>query len=218
VGGPEVPHTTAVVRGSTATGLFLSNGNLRVDISNLTGLVVATRLSDGFVLLNQSQLYFGKPLAPKARSGAYSVNVTFAGHGAAVNERIYGLGEHRTGKVNQMPYEKEVAKSQIYGDSGGADVSIPWFCSSLGYGFVWNTPAYGHVTLNTDVLQWSSWAQLNADFCRMTGGLEHCLFCFPVWCLAAAQLQSSSGDNEFHASDCPSLWARAHLRDHNDVG
>ena len=62
VGGPEVPHKTRVTSGVTAHGLYLTNGNLRVDINSNTGLVVATRISDGVVLLNQTQLYFGPPL------------------------------------------------------------------------------------------------------------------------------------------------------------
>ena len=49
-------------------------------------------------------------------------------------------GEHRTGKVDQMPFFHDFAKSTVYGLSHGADVMIPWYMSSLGYGFLWNLP------------------------------------------------------------------------------
>jgi hypothetical protein len=44
------------------------------------------------------------------------------------------LQEHRTGTVDQMPYSKQFYQSQMYPLSHGADVSIPWMASSLGYG------------------------------------------------------------------------------------
>lgn len=74
------------------------------------------------------------------------------------------LGEHRTGTVNQMNYTKIFAQSQLYGYSHGGDVSIPWFCSSLGYGFVWNQPSYGYVNISATYIEWYSEASANADF------------------------------------------------------
>lgn len=49
-------------------------------------------------------LAFAAPSAPAVASDKRTVTVSFAGHGS--DERIYGLGEHRTGRVNQMPYEQ----------------------------------------------------------------------------------------------------------------
>jgi hypothetical protein len=61
---------------------------------------------------------------PVTRPNSASVTATFAG---TTGERVYGLGEHRTGVVNQMPYTKRFADSQDYGKSQGSDVSIPWY-------------------------------------------------------------------------------------------
>ena len=87
--------------------------------------------------------------------------VTFDGH---VDERVYGLGEHKTGTVNQMPYFKLFQTSQWYPVSHGGDVSIPLYTSSIGYAFVWNSPSYGFVNLTTDALTWYSNATMNVDF------------------------------------------------------
>jgi hypothetical protein len=62
---------------------------------------------------------------------------------------------------------------QFYPDSHGGDVSIPYYGSSLGYGFLWNLPSYGWVNITEDELGWFSNATLNA------GGF------FPGWFLNA---------------------------------
>jgi alpha-D-xyloside xylohydrolase len=53
--------------------------------------------------------------------------------------------------------------SQVYSYSYGGDVSIPFYTSSVGYAFVWNSPSYGFVNLTASALQWYSNATLNAD-------------------------------------------------------
>lgn len=74
--------------------LQLSNGNLRVDIDPATSYVTATRISDGAVLLKQTAIQFAAPNVPGTRPGSVSAQVTFAG---TAGEKVYGLGEHRTG-------------------------------------------------------------------------------------------------------------------------
>jgi hypothetical protein len=103
----------------------LTNGNLKVSV-DVNGLLTAIRVSDGKVLLKQTAMTFAQPNVPVTRAGSVSAMVSFAG---TANEKVYGLGEHRTGVVNQMPYHKRFADSQDYGQSHGSDVSMPW-CKS----------------------------------------------------------------------------------------
>jgi hypothetical protein len=81
----------------------LSNGNVQVVADATTGFITATRISDGAVLLQQGGLVWGAPAAG-SRPGSQSVAMTFDGHGPS--ERVYGMGEHRTGTLNLMPYFK----------------------------------------------------------------------------------------------------------------
>lgn len=62
-----------------------------------------------------------------------------------------------------MPYTKRFADSQDYGQSHGSDVSIPWYSSSLGYGFLWNSAGYGSATLTESSLTWTTNATLGLD-------------------------------------------------------
>ena len=96
-------------------------------------------------------------------------------------------------KVNHMPFFKDFAKSTVYGDSHGADAMIPWwgkcpqnkaekclsfplffqdgflnpcdrYMSSVGYGFLWNLPSYGSVSITPENITWFSEASQNVDF------------------------------------------------------
>ena len=131
-------------------------------VSPITGLVEAWRLSDSQLLLSQLQLHFSPPSVPVTRKGSVASCIVFQGHGQ--QERIYGLGEHRTGRVNMMPFFKDFAQSTVYGASKGADSMIPWFMSSRGYGFLWNLPSYGNVSISPASATWCSSASLNVDF------------------------------------------------------
>ena len=89
----------------------LTNGNMRVTYDPSTSFITATRVSDGKVLLQQTVLTFGEPNVPTTRAGSVSALVSFKG---TEGEKIYGLGEHRTGVVNQMPYTKRFADSELF--------------------------------------------------------------------------------------------------------
>ena len=162
--GPSPPSDPTAVRRDGP--LSLANGNLLVVADPTTGLITATRASDGAVLLQQTALVWGAAAAG-SRPNAVSAQVAFASHGAS--ERIYGLGEHRTGVVNQMAsspggFFKLLQYSQAYDESHGGDVSIPFYSSSAGFGFVWNVPSYGWVNISSSRHAWYSNATMNADF------------------------------------------------------
>jgi alpha-glucosidase (family GH31 glycosyl hydrolase) len=148
---PSPPAFSTLV--SSVSPLQLTNGNLAVSVDAATGYITATRVSDGAVLLRQTALVFDAPSVPNTRPGSHSALVTFAGH---AGEKVYGFGEHRTGAVNQMPFQKRFADSEDYGKSRGGDVSIPYYSSSLGYGFLWNSPSYGFVDVSEAAISWYS--------------------------------------------------------------
>ena len=156
IGTPPSSATPVVREGANS----LVNGNLRVTMDPATNFLTAVRVSDGAVLLRQTALAFAAPTVPTSKVGSVSTLASFAG---TPGEKVYGLGEHRTGTVQQMPYAKRFADSQDYGKSHGGDVSIPFYSSSLGYGFVWNSAAYGFVDLSESALTWYANASLGLD-------------------------------------------------------
>ena len=142
-----------------------SNGNLAISVNASSGLLAATRLSDGVELLRSTSLVFSAPWAPGLAPSARLVTVSFAGHGEGV-EKLWGLGEHRMGAV-ALPstFVRNFSESQFYEPtSHGGDVFIPWLMSSRGWGLVWNSAAYGAVALSSDGgSEWQSWAGSQLD-------------------------------------------------------
>lgn len=45
-----------------------------------------------------------------------------------------------------------------------AQVSVPFYVSSLGYGFLWNNPAIGEVTFGTNKTQWTACSTEQMDY------------------------------------------------------
>ena len=94
----SVPSTATATAAHSAP--LITNGNIQVGINVVSGLVVVTRVSDGTVLLNQSVLLWGVPQERQAsRPNTVTVQVRF--NGLDANESIYGLGEHKNGRVEQ---------------------------------------------------------------------------------------------------------------------
>jgi alpha-glucosidase (family GH31 glycosyl hydrolase) len=119
---------TAPAPGGASDGSTVTNGNLLVSVDPATHFITATRVSDGKVLLQQTGLDFSQA-CNGSRAGSVAVTVTFAGR---KGERVYGLGEHSTGKVQQSPYQKVFSDSLYYPVSRGSDVSIPYYSSNVG--------------------------------------------------------------------------------------
>lgn len=171
---PEVRHGPATFDGP----LSITHGNIKIVVDADTMLVTATRVSDGAVLLKQTNLSFVSATDAEcsdvqtckkspwlktcacsdqltgARPGSVQATVAFQG---TAGEMVYGLGEHKTRKVQQAPYSKTFAESLYYGESQGGDVSIPYYSSSLGYGFAWNLPSLGDVSISEESIEWSSY-------------------------------------------------------------
>ena len=72
-------------------------------------------------------------------------------------ERIYGLGQHPNGRLDQKGCALELIHRNM-------DVSIPFLVSSRGYGFLWNTPAVGRVILGANRTSWIAEAGHQIDY------------------------------------------------------
>ncbi len=117
-----------------------------------------TVLSDGTWILKNSDdqvLLHQEKVAAflSAGGGLYKIEAKFA---AVPDERIYGLGQHPHGFLDQkgcvIPLEQK-----------NTQVSIPFYISSLGYGFLWNNPAIGQVELAKNGTRWVAEASPGLD-------------------------------------------------------
>jgi alpha-D-xyloside xylohydrolase len=143
--------------------LSLTVGDLVATVDSTSGLVSFSRASTNEILFKEINVEWSKP-TNSSWKGAVGVNILFSG--LVPNERVYGLGEHpfdtqlhpNSGGVGYTSF------SSNWSEENNGVLTIPWFASSRGYGFLWNTPAYGSVSISTTSMIWSSVSTLNADF------------------------------------------------------
>ncbi len=73
------------------------------------------------------------------------------------DERFYGLGQHKHGKLNQKGCVVDMLQLN-------SEVCIPFLMSSRGYGFLWNNPAVGRVELGYNGTRWIADATQQMDY------------------------------------------------------
>lgn len=95
----------------------------------------------------------GRELKP-IPGGKYKATVYFKSNDS---EKFYGLGQHQEPHLNLKGCELELAQRN-------SQVNIPFTISSLGYGFLWNNPAYGHVVLARNYTKWTAEVTAGIDY------------------------------------------------------
>jgi alpha-D-xyloside xylohydrolase len=72
-------------------------------------------------------------------------------------ERLYGLGQHQHGKLDQKGCVVDLIQRNT-------EVSVPFLVSSRGYGLLWNNPAVGRVELGHNETRWVAEATPQLDY------------------------------------------------------
>jgi len=72
-------------------------------------------------------------------------------------ERLYGLGQHRHGLLDQKGAVIELLQRN-------GEVNVPFLLSNRGYGFLWNNPAVGQVILGRNETRWEAEATSKLDY------------------------------------------------------
>ena len=72
-------------------------------------------------------------------------------------ERIYGMGQYQQPYLNLKGMEIELAHRN-------SQASVPFYISSLGYGFLWNNPAVGSAVLGMNVMSWRAASTKKLDY------------------------------------------------------
>ena len=167
--------------GSLLDGLFcLCSTFMQVHVGT-DGKLVFTRVSDGKVLLKEQSV---RVLLPTNTTppvpGFFSLDLSFE---ATDGERIYGLGQHKTGKLDN----KNAGKFSLA--PVNTEVLIPVAHSSVGYAFLFNLPSFGSVEYSDTGSSWHADTAIQADFWVSTTGDSP-----PHTVSPWAQLQTSYGN------------------------
>ena len=141
------PAADATVAVDADSGLgTVTNGRIRVTVA-ADGLLAALHTGTGEEILREEPAHFWWP-GPRhfeaVGGGDHRIEQRFA---AYPGERIYGLGQHGHGRLNQKGMVLELAQRN-------GDVSIPFAVSSRGYGLLWNSPAIGRVEFAENGTRW----------------------------------------------------------------
>lgn len=140
---------------------FIQNGNitaelvvqpwgnaLQITFKNQKGEVLLREISNGGALTLKARHF--KPL----QGGSFKLKASFESN---PNEKIYGMGQYQQEKMNLKGCNLELAHRN-------SQASIPFYISSLGYGFLWHNAAIGEVHFGLNTTQWIAEATKQLDY------------------------------------------------------
>ena len=141
---------------------ILTNGKLRAEIWP-DGTLHFFHAKSGAVLLDEPEPIFNKPPArwyrPLEGSNLSKIDTHFR---SQPGERIFGLGQHQHGLLDNKGAVIDL-------EQRNTEVCIPFYLSSLGYGFLWNNPGVGRVELGTNLTRWVMEATRGIDYYIVSG-------------------------------------------------
>ena len=146
-------------------GARITNGKITAKINNIGKISFynqkGTLLLEEF--LRNRQDMFAKTtsaLEIEAREfapiigGDYALTMRFE---SDPEEKIYGMGQYQQRFLNLKGTELELAHRN-------SQASVPFYLSSLGYGFLWNNPAIGKVNFNKNITSWTAKSTDKLDY------------------------------------------------------
>jgi alpha-D-xyloside xylohydrolase len=158
----ESPTTSNVAVVIEAGKGILTNGKLRAEIWP-DGTLHFFHAQSGSVLLEESEPIFNKPPArwyrPREGSNLSKIDTHFR---SQAGEHIFGLGQHQHGLLDNKGAVIDL-------EQRNTEVCIPFYISSLGYGFLWNNPGVGRVELGTNLTRWVMEATRGIDYYIVAG-------------------------------------------------
>jgi alpha-D-xyloside xylohydrolase len=156
---PVTPEVAAVLQDGKG---ILTNGKLRAEIWP-DGTLHFLNAQSGSVLLEEPEPIFNKPPArwyrPLEGSNLSKIDTHFR---SQPGEHIFGLGQHQHGLLDNKGAVIDL-------EQRNTEVCIPFYLSSLGYGFLWNNPGVGRVELGTNLTRWVMEATRGIDYYIVAG-------------------------------------------------
>lgn len=144
---------------------FIKNGKISARISQYGKLTFFNQNGDILLdeyLRNRLDVFadYCSALEIEAREfkpipgGDYQLSMRFV---SDPNEKIYGMGQYQQPYLNLKGADLELAQRN-------SQASVPFYVSSLNYGFLWNNPAIGRVIFGKNITTWESYATTVLDY------------------------------------------------------
>ncbi|MCQ2505736.1 MAG: family 31 glucosidase [Lachnospiraceae bacterium] len=95
-----------------------------------------------------------RELKPVIGTDNYTLTARFE---ANENEHIYGMGQYQDEQLDKKGAHLELAQRN-------SQASVPFYISSLGYGFLWNNPAIGSVVFARNKTEWTAKCTKKLDY------------------------------------------------------
>lgn len=121
---------------------------LRITIYDANGNIILQEGPNGGALVLRARHFKSLP------GDLYSLKATFVSN---PDEKIYGMGQYQQELMDLKGCTLELAHRN-------SQASIPFYVSSLGYGFLWNNAAVGEVHFSKNQTQWSAMATKQLDY------------------------------------------------------
>ena len=122
--------------------------NLQITFYNDKNEILLQEIPNGGALCLRPRFFQALP------GGGYSLKATFVSN---PSEKIYGMGQYQQEAMNLKGYNLELAHRN-------SQASIPFYISSLGYGFLWNNAAVGEVHFGMNTTEWTARSSRQLDY------------------------------------------------------
>jgi alpha-D-xyloside xylohydrolase len=142
-------------------GASIQNGEIKANIGS-KGELSFINVHNGKEFLKEKPIHLISIPArayKDLKGGLFHIDCCFEAYD---DEHIHGLGQHQHGRLDQKGCVIELIQRNT-------EVSIPFYLSSRGYGFLWNNPAIGRVELGANATRWVAEAAPQIDYWITTG-------------------------------------------------
>ena len=127
---------------------------LQITFYNEKNQVLLREIPNGGALCLKARYYRSQP------GGSFYLKASFL---ANEGEKIYGMGQYQQERMDLKGCNLELAHRN-------SQASVPFYVSSLGYGFLWNNPAVGEVHFGANTTEWEAWSTDQLDYWITAGG------------------------------------------------
>lgn len=147
----EIDDTRAMITNGRLTAVLEVQpwGNdLRITYCNQKGEILLREIPNGGALRLKARKYQTLP------GGNYRMKVSFT---SSPKEKIYGMGQYQQERMDLKGCNLELAHRN-------SQASIPFYVSSLGYGFLWHNASIGEVHFGTNTTEWTAQSTEQMDY------------------------------------------------------